>query len=307
MSVRFSICICTFNRAESLRQTLASLATFEDVTWYGNELLIVDNNCTDHTRAVIERYRSQLPIRLVRETTQGLSHARNRAVREALGEVIVFTDDDVRLDSGWLAAIHRAFETFPQATYFGGRILPEWQGKPPRWFRGERLVLIDGLLVWFDLGGDTRPMAFNDPIPFGASFGFRRTLFDTIGDFRADLGVRGKSVGRGEETEFLSRARVGGATGLYIGEALCWHKVNPARLQVAGLCRYGIESGRSFALIQGRLHKAALYRVPIHIARGLGQLLKGRGDRFRQCVINAGIEIGIYQVRRSSAANDVRK
>jgi glycosyltransferase involved in cell wall biosynthesis len=307
MGVQLSVCICTFNRAESLRQTLDSMAALEDNSWDSSECLVIDNNCTDHTSAIVEEFRMRLPIRLIWEQRQGLSHARNRAVAESTGEFVVFTDDDVKVEAGWLVAIRRGFEIFPQAGYFGGRILPDWQGHPPGWLRGERLDLIDGLLVWYDLGYETLLMTLDDPIPFGACFGFRRGLFSKIGHFRADLGVRGKSTGRGEETEFLWRAKAAGEPGIYVGEALCWHKVNPARLRIRGLFRYGIESGRSFALTHGVPNKAALHRVPLHIVRGLRQLLKGRGDRFRQSVINAGIEIGIYHLRKSAARGAVQK
>ena len=44
-----SICICTYNRSESLRRTLDSLAKQDDIDLDAIEVLIVDNNCTDGT------------------------------------------------------------------------------------------------------------------------------------------------------------------------------------------------------------------------------------------------------------------
>ena len=111
--------------------------------------------------------------------------------------------------------------------------------------------------------------------------------------FRGDLGCRGSSRGRGEETEFLQRCIAAGALGIYVGGALCWHKVDDRRLTLPALYRYGIDSGRAHKAISRSTASGSIVRVPLHIARGFAQLLKGRGDRFRQCVINAGIEVGM--------------
>ena len=121
-----SICICTYNRSESLRRTLDSLAKQNDIDSDAVEVLIVDNNCTDSTANVVEAFRERLPIRRVTESRQGLAHARNRAVAEFRGDVLLFTDDDVRFEPGWLAAYQDAIRRFPDADYFGGRILPDW-------------------------------------------------------------------------------------------------------------------------------------------------------------------------------------
>ena len=121
-----SICICTYNRSESLWRTLNSLAKQDDIDSGAVEVLIVDNNCTDDTSNVVEAFREKLPIRRVTEFRQGLAHARNRAAADFRGDVLLFTDDDVRFGPGWLAAYRDAIRRFPNADYFGGRILPDW-------------------------------------------------------------------------------------------------------------------------------------------------------------------------------------
>ena len=147
---------------------------------------------------------------------------------EFRGDVLLFTDDDVRFGPGWLAAYQDAIRRFPDADYFGGRILPDWGQAKPRWIGDEPLPLIDGVLVWFDHGAETRPFETTEPPPFGASFAIRRRLFEKIGLFRVDLGTGGMGLGRGEETEFLMRARDTGAQGVYVGEALCFHAYDPS-------------------------------------------------------------------------------
>ena len=152
MSPKLSICICTYNRAENLKRTLSSLVAQVGIESELIEVLIVDNNCTDATPEVLQAFRKILPLRCVTERAQGLAHARNRAIAEFSGDVLLFTDDDVRLDRTWLSAYQDAIRRFPQADYFGGRILPDWGQAKPQWIGDEPLPLIDGVLVWFDHG-----------------------------------------------------------------------------------------------------------------------------------------------------------
>ena len=248
--------------------------------------------CTDSTADVVKAFRERLPIRRVTENRQGLAHARNRAVADFRGEVLLFTDDDVRFERGWLAAYQDAIHRFPEADYFGGRILPDWGQAKPRWIGDGPLPLIDGVLVWFDHGAETRLFSATEPLPFGASFAIRRRLFNNIGLFCVDLGTGGMGLGRGEETEFLIRVRDAGAQGVYVGEALCFHAYDPKRLTLAALYRYGIACGRSYYAIAGPFRHGTYGRAAWFVVKGMVQMLKGRGDRFRQCIINAGIQMG---------------
>src|ERR1051325_2688261 len=93
-SLPLTVAIPTYNRADFLRQTLAGIAL--QVFPGEFEVLVIDNNSTDHTRAVVAEFADAHPApRHVLETKQGLDHARNRAIAEARGEIIVFADDDI--------------------------------------------------------------------------------------------------------------------------------------------------------------------------------------------------------------------
>jgi GT2 family glycosyltransferase len=213
-------------------------------------------------------------------------------VKEFRGDVLLFTDDDVRLGPGWLRAYQNAIRRFPDADYFGGRILPNWGLRKPRWIREEPLPLIDGLLVWYDRGVETRLFGKDEPTPFGASFAVRRRLFEKIGLFHLNLGTGGIALGRGEETEFLLRARKSNKQGIYVGEALCYHAFDRKRLTLSALWRYGIACGRSHNAIALQPHRGTYTAAAWFVIKGSAQMLKGRGDRLRQCIINAGIEAG---------------
>ena len=121
-----TIGICTFNRAESLRRTLDSLLAMRvpnDLAW---EIVIVNNNCTDHTDDVISKYVGPLPVRREFEPRAGKSNALNRAIDVAKGDYI-WIDDDVLVDPGLLSAYAAAFRRWPEATVFGGRIKPKYK------------------------------------------------------------------------------------------------------------------------------------------------------------------------------------
>src|SRR5262245_53707365 len=83
-----TVAIWTWNRARLLDQTLARMRDLRvpaGGTW---ELLVVNNNCTDDTDAVIAKHASALPLVRLFEPKQGLSNARNCAVDHARGDLL---------------------------------------------------------------------------------------------------------------------------------------------------------------------------------------------------------------------------
>lgn len=290
----FSLAICTYNRAPSLARLLRSLedamANAAGGTW---EVLVVDNNSTDSTREICNWFAGKLPLRYVFEGEQGLSNARNRAIAECAGDLLVFTDDDVVVDRDWLREYARGPARFRGAAFFGGRVLPMWDTPRPGWLRDEKMPLLSGLLVNYDLGDESRWLAEGEPGPFGASFAITRELFEKVGDFRPDLGVKGEVPGRGEEADYLQRAVAAGFRGAYLATAVCHHPVDPGRLSPGYLYRYGVQKGIAERRMRRLAPRGTVGRELMYGVRGLWQLVRGRGDRFRQSVINMGIQRGL--------------
>jgi len=103
MSVPVSILICTHNRIASLRLTLASVALLEVRPEVSPEVIVVANACTDETAETVRTLTlPNMPLRLVEEPRRGAGHARNAALRAAQGDILLFTDDDIRLPKNWL-------------------------------------------------------------------------------------------------------------------------------------------------------------------------------------------------------------
>jgi len=292
--MRVVVAVCTYNRASRLARLLDSLAAMEVPEVLAWSLVVVDNNSADDTRAVAESFAGRLPLKYLFESEQGLSAARNRAIlASSTASHVLFTDDDVVIDRRWLVAYVDAFEMFPTVGYFGGKILPFYPEGRPTWLHDESLALIDGLLVRFDRGDDVRTFTTQDPTPFGASFALSRACIDQVGKFRCDLGVVGGVPGRGEETDYMERAKTLGFAGVYVGTALVRHETDPNRLTVEYMFRYGVQSGIALRRGSDAAPRGTAIRACAFLVRGLWQLLRGRGDRFRQCVINAGVQRGL--------------
>ena len=97
LAMHLTVAICTWNRADLLDDTLASLATVAipgGVTW---EVIVANNNSTDHTDAVLARHASQLPLRRLFVAQQGKSYALNAVIERLTGDLVLWTDDDVRV------------------------------------------------------------------------------------------------------------------------------------------------------------------------------------------------------------------
>lgn len=254
------------------------------------QLLVVANACTDQTARTAGRFATTLPVRVVEEPVAGLSIARNRALAEAKtkGGPLVFTDDDVAPAPGWLAAYEAAFSHHSANAFFGGRVLPVFESEAPGWLRDPKMDLLDGMLVCYDLGGEERRISGNDILPVGASMGLGRAVVERAEPFRTDLGVVGKSLRRGEDTEYLGRLRSTGNPGFYLPQATLHHRVAPERLSLAYAWRYGLGCFGG----KGSLPEAGLFLI-----KALHQMTLRRGDRVRQCLIRAGMEFAAFRTK----------
>jgi glycosyltransferase involved in cell wall biosynthesis len=207
-----SVVLCTYNRAERLLPSLdALLAQTGDVEY---EILVVDNNSTDDTAAVVKAVaaRSGERVRYIFEERQGLSHARNRGLALARAPIIAFSDDDVRVASDWVVRLARAFEACPDVDYVGGRVLPRWLRPPPRWLTTAHW----SPLALQDYGPQPVVNSRDHAICLvGANLAFRRRVFDRVGTFTPALGRMKDGIGSTEDHDMQLRIWRAGMRGLY--------------------------------------------------------------------------------------------
>ena len=232
-----SVLICTYNRSRSLETALESLREANVPAGLRWEVLVVDNNSTDETPAVVARFveGSSLPVRHVLEREQGLSYARNRGIREAAGEVIAFLDDDVVVSRDWLAALARAFDTYA-AECVGGPARLDPALPRPHWWRPE----FDGKIGHFDRGETAIVSrdAADGMIGIGANVAFRRDVFDRLGLFRIELGRTRKRLYMGDDLDLVNRVRRAGGTAVYDPAVVVEHRPDLSRLSKEYLRRW---------------------------------------------------------------------
>ena len=245
-----SVIVCTYNRCQSLAKTLESLAASvlpESVVW---EVLIIDNNSSDATREVAESFCQRDPahFRCLCEPTSGKSHALNRGIREAKGDILAFTDDDLTVEPTWLQNLTANLCNGEWAGA-GGRILTEKSFSPPRWIpRSGRYSLAP--LAVFDPGIEAGPL--NESL-FGANMAYHRRVFEKYGGFRTDLGpgVGNGNLQKSEDNEFGHRVRAAGEQLRYEPSALVYHSVSPDRIKQSYFLNWWFQKSRSDILAFG--------------------------------------------------------
>lgn len=271
-----SIIVCTYNRANSLKDTLNALLALNAKSFREWEVLIVDNNSNDHTRQVVERMQHDWPrLRYVFEPTQGLSHARNRGISESSGDVILFTDDDVLPEPDWLETTLTGLD-YHQADACGGYIAPIWEVPPPPWLTSR---FYGFLAVRTDRNDD---YVVSDPAlaPYGANMAMRRHVFECVGTFDTNRGRSGKTLASGEDGELFERIIAVGMKVIFLGQSRVHHKVEAFRVTKAYLRRWRTQSSRNLAVSRGlhgarRIANIPLYLIP-QFLRALARAVIGR-------------------------------
>ena len=207
---------------------------------------------------------------MVCEPEPGLSRARNRAIAEARGELLIWIDDDVQVEPGWLAAYVEASLRHPDASFFGGATLPWFERPPPAWIAESFDALAD---VWsIRLLPETPAPIERRRLPVGANFAIR-TAVQRRHAYDPRLGRRQGDLTSGEETAVLRRLLAEGNTGWWVPAARVRHWIPAERLGEPHLRRIWFGQGceRAFTrsgaprprlrLLARALRAEARYRV----------------------------------------------
>jgi glucosyl-dolichyl phosphate glucuronosyltransferase len=224
-----SIVICTYNRAELLRSAIESILV-QEVPHDYYELIVVDNNSTDHTREIVEQLSAKVKnIHYVFEEKLGLSHARNCGWKEAQGTYVGYLDDDAKASPEWIrVALEISQQVFPVA--FGGPYYPYYLSPKPAWYKDEYGSWVQGT--------QSRFITKNEYLVGGNLF-IRRDLLEYLGGFDPNLGMKGNLLGYHEEIAFIEKVRLyQGDNCLYYDPRLrIEHLVRPEKMKWSWIVR----------------------------------------------------------------------
>jgi GT2 family glycosyltransferase len=207
------------------------------------ELLVVDNGSVDRTADVLAAYRDRLPITTLFESIAGKTRALNRALGVARGDLLVFTDDDVKVSDHWLREIRRSAAAYPQAAVFGGPIVPRFSEAVPDWLRLHPFAA----LAFTRFEPELREGPLPPPLlPFGPNFAVRSAVLNGM-RFREDLGPAEDGLVN-DETEFCKRLRRQREIFIFVPQAVVEHYIRPEQVSLSWLLERGHAYGRSIVV-----------------------------------------------------------
>jgi glycosyltransferase involved in cell wall biosynthesis len=251
--LRIAVVICTFQRPRSLRRALESLAQCEPPQGDDWTVVVVDNFGCAETQEVAASFRGRLPVTILVEPTAGLAQARNAAVTATRCDYFIWTDDDVTVGPHWIRAYETAFERNPDTAFFGGPIVPRFEGDPPAWITACLSEIYTAFAGRDGFADRTKFDRTSGQLPFGANLAVRAA---EQGQFRYDVAL-GRQPGRrllgGEESDCMRRICRAGGAGLWVADARVDHWIDAKRQSVAYLWRY--YTGVGFVLSRARLIK----------------------------------------------------
>ncbi|MBR5971309.1 MAG: glycosyltransferase family 2 protein [Paludibacteraceae bacterium] len=224
-----SVIICTYNRDKYIYNLLKSVAE-NTLSTDKYEIVLVNNNSTDKTESECERFQADYPsvqFNYHVETSQGLSYARNRGIKESHGDVLVYVDDDALINKEYLQTYVDFFESNLDIHAAGGPILPLYETEEPQWMTKYTRQLLTGKLY---LGEKKREFPKNS-FPGGGNAAYRKEVFDKVGLFNVDLGRKGDSLIGAEEKDIFDKMTTLGLRFFYLPTSILYHIIPEKKLQ----------------------------------------------------------------------------
>ena len=207
------------------------------------EIIIVDNNSPGNTKELTEDLKNSSPFNVsyFLELQQGLSHARNRGVKEAKGNVIVFVDDDAILEETYFEKLDYYFKTEKETMAIGSKIFLKYESpKPPLWEN----KYLNSLHAYFNLGNKKKYFS-KSKYPIGTNMSFRKEVFEKIGDFNVSLGRVKSGLGGGEEKDIFMRMYANKMKVLYVPDAIVHHRIPEERTKSDFIRKQALGIGES--------------------------------------------------------------
>lgn len=285
-AVTVSVLVCTRNRIGSLRATLESISRVDVPRGWAVEVVVVDNGSSDGTHELVRSF--QFPWGLARlevEARRGVASARTRALRVAKGEVLLWTDDDVRVPRDWLERMAGPILCGKSDVLAGGVVLAPGRERP--WMG-------PCMRAWLASSEALHPE--NPGRMIGANMAFHRSVLSVVDCFDPNLGPG--ALGMGEETLFSYQLIEGG---FRIDAALSvqvQHAFDVSRLSATGFREIAFAMGRSEAYLAYHWHGVDVSQATFKVIDAYMRLgvWKFR-EWFLRRKIASGLVEGVLQAR----------
>jgi len=260
MTPDITVILASYNRAQDLTRTLEGMVRTEKKD-LSVEFVVVDNGSKDQTKAVVESFSKHLQMKYLFEPRSGKCAALNCALdRGGLGEIIVFTDDDVDVPPDWLASIRSVCDRWPEHSVFGGRInvifpkenIPNWAFDP----------YISQLAFAAHHYSNQECVYEGSDVPFGPNYWVRGKVFDNGRRFDETIGPHPTNRMLGDETAFLLDLLHDGYRIVHSPMVIVSHRIQPKILHLPSIYRRAYDSGRGEAHILGLPHPTLLGQNP---------------------------------------------
>jgi GT2 family glycosyltransferase len=235
MKPKISVIICTYNRADNLKDLLECFLIQDLKEAY--EIIVIDNNSRDDTKGMVKSFepKFQGKLRYFFEPRQGKPFALNLGIKEAYGEIIAFTDDDCLIGKNYLTNVYRAFQKYGDGTgVVGGKIAARWvNGGKPGWFVDLKPGwwfenFFYGPLGILDYGDKPFVIDFTQGIHteglfYGANICIRKEMLERYGYFNPEKVLT-------QDTEICLRLFRAGVKGAYVPDIIVHHKINVGKI-----------------------------------------------------------------------------
>ncbi|MGO9417042.1 MAG: glycosyltransferase family 2 protein [Syntrophobacteraceae bacterium] len=131
---KLSVCICTYKRPHMLEQLLLNLDLCTRSEFFNFSVIVVDNDTLQSAEATVKGMQRKVSfeIKYCIEHHPAIPKARNRAVREADGNFIVFIDDDEIPSAEWLLNLYKTAQKY-RVDGVLGPVKPVFECTPPDW------------------------------------------------------------------------------------------------------------------------------------------------------------------------------
>lgn len=240
--LQISVVICTYNRSDYIQEAMLSLYN-QSLAKILFEVIIVNNNSTDETKKVCDLFISahqDANFHYYLEERQGASFARNTGSIYVKSPLVCFMDDDAIAAPDYLERIVLFFEQHPDAGGLGGRIIPRYIPKEPKWMSH----FVSSLVGNFHYS-DTVSIFSDNKYPLESNMIVRKKDFDFLGGFNTSLpGVIGTLRIGGEGKDFFFRLKALDRAIYYDPDIKVEHVVETAKLTREYMYRVASGIGR---------------------------------------------------------------